>query len=169
MQQKIKSILVLSLLLLVALTNVATAEESKTNLMFVLGTDTNEASLTTMSSHPNITSNLTITIFNSTENVPAGFNFSNYSVIFLDSQSESVVNGWQSNISSNLTTAKENGTDMIGYNLSSNVTVSNIDLYSDEYTDIERYWIQGGDTNIESIIKFMGQKFCDHWTHETIA
>ncbi|WP_338101228.1 cobaltochelatase subunit CobN [Methanococcoides seepicolus] len=144
------------------------AEENQTNVMFVLGTDVNEASLTTMSSHSNITSNLTVTIVNSTETVPAGFNFSNYAVIFIESQSESVVNDWQANLTSNLTTAKDSGSQVIGYNLPSNITVANVDLYSDDCTDIERYWIQGGDTNMESMLKFMGQEFCDAWANETI-
>ncbi|SES80290.1 cobaltochelatase CobN subunit [Methanococcoides vulcani] len=160
-------LLLLSVLILLAVSMpVVSADENQTNVMFVLGTDVNEASLTTMSSHSNITSNLTVTIFNSTEIVPAGFNFSNYSVIFIESQSESVVNDWQANLTSNLTTAKDNGSEVIGYNLSS--AVANVDLYSNDYTDIERYWVQGGDTNMESMLKFMGQEFCDAWANETI-
>ncbi|MDA0524166.1 cobaltochelatase subunit CobN [Methanococcoides alaskense] len=167
--QNIKhQLLLLSVLILLALSPVVSADENQTNVMFVLGTDVNEASLITMSSHPNITSNLTVTIFNSTETVPAGFNFSNYSVIFLESQSEGAVNDWQANLTSNLTIAKDNGCSVIGYNLSSNITLPNVDLYTNDYTDVERYWIQGGDTNMESMLKFMGQEFCNAWANETI-
>jgi len=162
--------LVLTVLLILVLVPVVSAEEKQTNVMFVLGTDVNEVSLTNVSSNTNITSKLNVTIFNATETVPAGFNFSDYAIIFIESQAESMVNGWQANLSSNLTTAKDNGngSKVIGYNLSSNITVANVDLYSNEYTDIERYWIQGGDSNMESMLKFMGQKFCDAWVGSDI-
>ncbi|MRG76950.1 MAG: cobaltochelatase subunit CobN, partial [ANME-2 cluster archaeon] len=162
--------LVLIALFIVMLVPVVSAEENQTNVMFVLGTDVNKVSLTNVSSNTNITSQLNVTIFDMTKTVPAGFNFSDYAIIFIESQSESMVNDWQANLTSNLTIAKDNGngSKVIGYNLSSNITVANVDLYSDEYTDIERYWIQGGDTNMESMLKFIGQEFCDAWVNETI-
>ncbi|MCD4808379.1 MAG: cobaltochelatase subunit CobN, partial [Methanosarcinales archaeon] len=160
--------LVLIALFIVMLVPVASAEENQTNVMFVLGTDVNKVSLTNVSSNTNITSQLNVTIFDTTKTVPAGFNFSDYSIIFIESHSGSMVNGWQANLTSNLTTAKDSGSQVIEYNLSSNVTVDNVDLYSDEYTDIERYWVQGGDTNMESMLKFMGQKFCGAWANESI-
>ncbi|PQV43425.1 cobaltochelatase subunit CobN [Methanohalophilus euhalobius] len=170
MQHAKMSILVLSVLIMLAVAMPAvSAEENNTSLMFVLGTDVNQQSLLNASSNPEISSNLTVDVFISTESVPEGLNFSNYSAIFIESRTEEEIDTWQSNMTSNLTIARENGTDIIGYNLSSNVTVPNIDLYSDEYTDIERYWIQGGDTNMESILKFMGQKFCGRWENETIG
>ena len=159
---------VLTVLLILLLIPVASADEKQTNIMFVLGTDVNKVSLTNVSSNSNITSQLNVTIFNATETVPEGLNFSKFAVIFIESQAESVVNSWQANLTSNLTTAKDSGSQVIGYNLASNITVDNVDLYSNEYTDIERYWVQGGDTNMEFMLKFMGQKFCDAWVNETI-
>ncbi|MEA1984823.1 MAG: cobaltochelatase subunit CobN [Euryarchaeota archaeon] len=167
--RKIKcSLLFLGVLLLLILAPAVSANENQTNVMFVLGTDVNEVSLTNASSDTNITSQLNITIVNRAETVPAGFNFSDYRVIFIESQAETVVDTWQANLMSNLTTATDSGSQVIGYNLSSNITVANVDLSSSDHTDIERYWIQGGDTNMESMLKFMGQKFCDAWANETV-
>ena len=169
MQQKYRLILALSILVLTALTTVVSAEENNSNeFLFILGTDFNEVALNNATSNTNISEQLNITIFNTTDTVPDGFNFSNYSVIFIESQSESMVNGWQANLASNLTIAKDNGSKVIGYNLSSNITVANVDLYSSDYTNIERYWVQGSDTNMESMLKFMGQEFCGVWANETI-
>ncbi|MCK5721698.1 MAG: hypothetical protein KAI84_04120, partial [Gammaproteobacteria bacterium] len=169
MQQKYRLILALSVLVLTALTTVVSAEENNSNeFLFILGTDFNEVALNNATSNTNISEQLNITIFNTTETVPDGFNFSNYSVIFIESQSESMVNGWQANLASNLTIAKDNGSKVIGYNISSNITVANVDLYSSDYTNIERYWVQGSDTNMESMLKFIGQAFCGAWVNETI-
>ncbi len=167
MQQKYRLLLIISVLVLTALTTGVSAEENN-SILFILGTDFNEVALNNATSNANISEQLNITIFNAT--VPEGFNFSNYSVIFIESQAESTVNDWQANLSSNLTIAKDNGngSKVMGYNLSSNITVANVDLYSSEYTDIERYWIQGGDANMESMLKFMGQKFCGAWANESI-
>jgi cobaltochelatase CobN len=167
---KIKnSLLVLSILFILALAPVVSAEENN-SILFILGTDFNEVALNNATSNTNISEQLNITILNNAaETVPAGFNFSNYPVIFIESQPESTVNDWQANLSSNLTTAKDSGCQVMGYNLSSNITVANIDLYSSEYTDIERYWIQGSNTNMESMLKFMGQKFCGAWANESIT
>jgi cobaltochelatase CobN len=168
-KMKVCSVVFTALLILV-LVQVVSADENQTNVMFVLGTDVNKVSLTNVSSNTNITSQLNVTIFDMTKTVPAGFYFSDYAIIFIESQSESMVNDWQANLSSNLTIAKDNGngSKVMGYNLSSNITVANVDLYSSEYTDIERYWVHGGDTNMEFMLKFMGQKFCDAWVNETI-
>ena len=168
MQQKYRLLLIISVLVLTALTTGVSAEENN-SILFILGTDFNEVALNNATSNTNISEQLNITILNNAaETVPAGFNFSNYSVIFIESQPESMVNDWQANLSSNLTTAKDSGSQVIGYNLSSNITVANVDLYSSEYTDIERYWIQGSDANMESMLKLMGQKFCGKWVGSDI-
>ncbi|AKB84461.1 CobN-like chelatase BtuS for metalloporphyrine salvage [Methanococcoides methylutens MM1] len=133
--------------------------------IFILGTEFNEVSLNNATLDTNISENLNVTIFTPSNPVPDEFDFSGYGVIFIESQNESLVDGWTSSIKS----AKSGGAMVIGYNLSSNVTVSNVDLYSEEYTDIERYWIQGGDSNMESMLKFMGQKFSDQWVSESIS
>ncbi|WP_250869123.1 cobaltochelatase subunit CobN, partial [Methanococcoides seepicolus] len=132
--------------------------------VFVLGTEFNGASLNNATFDANISENLNVTIFTPSNPVPDGFDFSNYGVIFIESQGESVVDGWTSSIES----AKKGGAQVIGYNLSSSIILPNVNLYSEEYTDIERYWIQGGDTNMESMLKFMGQEFCNAWANETI-
>jgi cobaltochelatase CobN len=135
-----------------------------------LGTDGNEVALQNASLNTTISSELTnskhnITIFTKNETIPQNLDFSDYSVIFIESQNETMMAEWNARI----TTAKASGSMVIGYNLSTaNATVPNVDLGSTNYTDIERYWIQGGDTNMESMLKFMGQKFCDAWVGEDI-
>ncbi|WP_244602146.1 cobaltochelatase subunit CobN [Methanococcoides methylutens] len=133
--------------------------------VFVLGTEFNELALNNASSDVNISAELNVKIFTKNNPVPEGFDFSNYGMIFIESEDEAVVNNWTSSIKS----AKTGGAMVIGYNLSSNITLPNVDLYSDEYTDIERYWIQGGDANMKSMLKFMGQNFSGFWEGEEIA
>ena len=139
-------------------------EVNPNEFVFVLGTDFNRVALNNASQDTNISENLNITIFTKDNPVPEGFDFSNYGLIFIESQDKSVVDGWTSSIKS----AKTGGAKVIGYNLSSNITLPNVDLYSDEYTDIERYWVQGGETNMESMLKFMGQNFSGFWEGEEI-
>ncbi|KGK99331.1 protoporphyrin IX magnesium chelatase [Methanococcoides methylutens] len=159
-------LLLLSVLILLAASPVVSADENNSNeLLFILGSDFNEVSLNNAASDLNISAQLNTTIFTKDDVVPAGFNFSNYSMIFFESQDEILVNSWDENI----TYAIDNGTMVVGYNLSSNITLPNVDLYSNEYTDIERYWIQGGDANMGSMLRFMGQKFCGQWSDEGIA
>jgi|GEM_PF-77201 len=140
------------------------ANVGNNEFLFVLGTEFNELALSNATSNANVSSELNITIFTPDNPVPEGFDFSKYGVIFIESQDESVVSGWDSSINS----AKMGGSKVIGYNLSSNITLPNVDLSSDEYTDIERYWVQGGETNMESMLKFMGQKFSGSWKGEEI-
>ena len=144
--------------------NSAKAPFDHNEFLFVMGTDVNEVALQNAALNATIASELNVTIFTKKDTVPEDLNFSNYSVIFIESQNETVIAGWNASI----TSAKASGSMVIGYNLSSNITVPNVDLGSTNYTDIERYWIQGGDTNMESMLKFMGQKFCDAWVGEDI-
>jgi cobaltochelatase CobN len=141
------------------------SEVNFSEFVFVLGTDFNEESLMNAATSTNISENLNITIFTPSVQVPEGFDFSNYGMIFIESQNESTVEDWTSSISS----AKKGGANVIGYNLSSNITLPNIDLYSDKYTDIERYWIQGGETNMKDMLMFMGQNFSGFWENDTIS
>lgn len=149
----------------------STTDSNSTNanlgneFLFILGTEFNEPALRNAASNPGISSELNITIFTKNEAVSEGFDFSKYSLIFIESQEESAVEGWKTDIAS----AETKGSMVIGYNLSSNITFPNVDLYSDNYTDIERYWVQGGETNMESMLKLMGQKFSGVWEGETIA
>ncbi len=132
--------------------------------LFVLGTEFNEEALNNAVLDGNISEELNITVFTKDTPVPEGFDFSNYSMIFIDSQSENAVN----NSTDSINLARTHGSMVIGYNLSSNITLPNVDLYSDEYKDIERYWIQGGETNMKNMLKLMGQKFAQIWQDELI-
>ncbi|WP_242492605.1 cobaltochelatase subunit CobN [Methanolobus psychrotolerans] len=134
------------------------------DFLFVLGNDFNKAALSNVSQDTNISAELNLTIFASDDPVPEGFDFSSYGMIFIESQDEALVNDWSSSIKS----AKAGGAMVIGYNLSSNITLTNVNLYSDEYTDIERYWIQGGEENMKDMLMFMGQNFTGLWEGEEI-
>lgn len=152
-------------------TNDSTNDSNRTNMnlgnefLFILGSEVNEPALKNAAANSGISSKLDITIFTKNDVVPEGFDFSKYSMIFIESQDESVVNTWATSINS----TKESGSMVIGYDLSSNISLPNVDLYSDNYTDIERYWVQGGETNMENMLKLMGQKFSGVWEGETIA
>lgn len=162
MQMKKGGLLAISIMLLLTLSVSAVSAENN-SILFIQGTDVNNASLNNAALDANISSELNITIFSKDDAVPVGINFSNYSMIFIESVNESDANGWEANISS----AIDNGTMVIDYNLSSNIT-PNVDLYSNEYTNIERYWVQGGDTNMESMLRFMGQEFCGAFVNDSI-
>ena len=129
---------------------------------FVLGTDFNSEALSNAAD--NYTDELNITIFTPANPAPDDFDFSGYGAIFLESQNENALRNYSSTIKS----AKRCGANVIGYNLSVDIGLTNVDLYSGEYTDIERYWIQGGETNMESMLRFMGQNFSGLWENETI-
>ncbi|SFM94306.1 cobaltochelatase subunit CobN [Methanolobus profundi] len=145
--------------------NWGSSNKNYEEFLFILGTDFNKDRLITAASTEEIDLELNTTIL-STDEVPANFNFSQYGVIFIGSQPEELVNTtWRSSIN----TARAAGAYVIGYNLSENITLTNVDLYSDDYTEIERYWIQGGETNMENMLKVMGQKFADLWTSEIYA
>ncbi|WP_245250159.1 cobaltochelatase subunit CobN [Methanolobus bombayensis] len=117
------------------------------DVLFILGTDYNEADLINAANDTEISSIMNITILTN-DNIPtADYNFSAYSLIFMESLDENAVEGWNYSINSSA--------NVIGYNLSANITLPNVDLYSDEYTDIERYWIQGGEANMKNMLQFM--------------
>ena len=131
--------------------------------LFILGTDLNKDDLTAAALAEDVDLQLNTTVL-SMADVSDDFNFSQYGVIFIESQPEELVNStWRSSIN----TARGAGAYVIGYNLSENITLTNVDLYSDEYTEIERYWIQGGETNMENMLRVMGQKFADLWPTNT--
>jgi cobaltochelatase CobN len=136
-----------------------------TKFLFLLGTDINSLALASAAAESDISSELSTTIILKNETVPRNFNFSEYSLIFIESWDEVDVNSWIGSINA----AKENGAKVIGYNLSENITLPNVDLYSGNYTDIERYWIQGGENNMGNMLKFMGQKFTGAFAGQTIV
>jgi len=142
-----------------------TSNRNYEEFLFILGTDFNKDALITAASTEDIDLQLNTTVL-STDEVPDDFNFSNYGVIFIESQEEDLVNDtWRISINA----ARGAGANVIGYNLSENITLTNVDMYSDEYTDIERFWIQGSETNMENMLKEMGQKFTGLWTTETFT
>ncbi|WP_321430822.1 cobaltochelatase subunit CobN [uncultured Methanolobus sp.] len=117
------------------------------DVLFILGSNHNEADLINASNDTEISSIMNITVLASNNIPDADYNFSAYSLIFMESLDENEVVGWNYSINS--------PANIIGYNLSSNITLPNVDLYSDEYTDIERYWIQGGEANMKNMLLFM--------------
>ncbi|TQD29550.1 cobaltochelatase subunit CobN [Methanolobus vulcani] len=137
---------------------------STNKFLFILGTDYNQDALNNAAQDTDISDKLDITIVSTEEIESTEFDFSGYGLIFIESQEESTVDNWSSGIKS----AKEGGANVIGYNISSNITLPNIDLSDDEYTDIERYWIQGGETNMISMLTLMGQNFSGLWDGEEI-
>ncbi|AGB48827.1 Mg chelatase, cobalamin biosynthesis protein CobN [Methanomethylovorans hollandica DSM 15978] len=133
--------------------------------LFVLGTDVNTAALNSAAAGADISSELSTTVIARGETVPQDLDFSGYSMIFIESRDEATVTNWGASINA----AKANGAMVIGYNLSENITLPNADLYSANYTDIERYWVQGGEANMGNMLKFMGQKFSGAFAGQTIA
>jgi len=141
---EIRTITLLTVAIL-ALAIVGTAAGNGNETLFILGTDINEAALKSASLNDTITPELNVTIFTKNDTVPDSLNFSNYRAIFIESQNGVTVGRWDAY----LTAAKENGSVVIGYNLSAaNATVPNVDLKSANYTEIERYWIEGGEENM---------------------
>ena len=177
---KIPTVPMMAMLAMLALVMTTAAAASGNEIVFVLGTDINKDALQNSASNDTIASGLNITIYGMNDTVAQNFSFTDYQVIFIESQDESMVMQWGANIMA----ARESGSVVIGYNLYPattdvsntslpnatlpNITLSNIDLRSSEYTDIEGYWVQGGKSNMENMLKFMGQKFCDAWANETI-
>uniref|UniRef100_A9A729 Cobaltochelatase n=1 Tax=Methanococcus maripaludis (strain C6 / ATCC BAA-1332) TaxID=444158 RepID=A9A729_METM6 len=133
--------------------------------LFVLGTDYNKEEVLAVSSNPNISSEINISVITKENIDTEEINFSKYGVIFIESVNETKVQNWTSEIKA----AQARGSKVIGYNLSDEITLPNVDLYSDEYTDIERYWIQGNESNIENMVKFMGMVFGEIWESSEIA
>jgi len=129
-------------------------------VLFLLGSDFNEVALRNTASNTLIDQELNVTIFARNENLPDEMNFSNYAVVFIESRDESLVNGWSASIND----SKIAGVRFIGYNLSSNITAPTVDLSSANYTDIERYWVQGEETNMANMLRFMGQNFLGLWS-----
>ncbi|KAB3543398.1 MAG: cobaltochelatase subunit CobN [ANME-2 cluster archaeon] len=155
---EIRTTTVLTVIIL-ALAIVGTASGNGNETLFILGTDVNEAALKSASLADAITSELTVTIFSKNDAIPDSLNFSNYQAIFIESQNEAMVGRWDADI----TAAKENGSAVIGYNLSAaNATVPNVDLKSANYTEIERYWI-GGEKNMKHFLMTIGKNFCGRW------
>ncbi|HDN64984.1 MAG TPA: cobaltochelatase subunit CobN, partial [Methanosarcinales archaeon] len=157
---KIRTRTVLTVIIL-ALAIVGTASGDGDETLFILGTGVNEAALKSASVTDMIAAEPTVTIFTKNDTVPESLNFSNYRVIFIESQNEAMVGRWDTD----LTAAKENGTTVIGYNLSpANAAVQNVDLKSENLAAIERYWIEGGEENMKHFLMTIGENFCGRWS-----
>jgi len=129
-------------------------------LLFVLGTGFNEVALKNAGSNPSIAQKLNVTVFTRNDTLPDEMNFSDYAVVFIESQDEALVKRWIASIND----SKSIGVRFIGYNLSSNITALDVDLSSANYTEIERYWVQSGDANMANMLRFMGQEFLGLWS-----
>ncbi len=132
--------------------------------LFILGTDVNELALKNAALDPSVAAGVNVTIVTNNDTVPKDHNFSGYAMVFIESQNETVAESWNASIND----AKIIGTKVIGYNLSTNITAPNVNISSANYTEIERYWVQGGEVNMANMLKFMGQKFCDAWAGEEV-
>ncbi len=130
----------ITILTMVILALAITGNASGNEITFVLGTDENHASLVNASENAAID----INIYNATQaNI---LNFSNESVLFLSSLDNDMVS-W-------INTTVNQSTSIITYNLSTTIEIGNVDD-----VNITKYWIYGGDENIENLIAYMDNKF----------
>jgi cobaltochelatase CobN len=159
------ALFVSSPLAVLAVTDGTTGEWKETNFtepkrfLFILGTDFNEVALREAAMDPSISSELNVSILSVDDGLPEEIIFSEYSVVFIESQEEALAEGWSWKINdSNLM-----GTKFLGYRLSPNVTAQDFDLSSPYGTGIERYWVQGGEANMANMLRLMGREFLGLW------
>lgn len=134
-RNRMKRITILTLAILaLAITGTAAGSE----VTFVLGTDENRASL------ENASRSVTVNICNATQAL--SMNFANESVLFLASLDNETAS-WINN-------TINQSTNIIAYNLSTNLSIGNVDD-----VNITKYWVYGGDENIENLITYMDNKF----------
>ena len=137
---RILTILTLAILAL-AITGTAAGSE----MTFVLGTDANHASLENASGNVAVG----INIYNATQAM--SMDFANESVLFLASLDNETVSWINSTIDQTV--------NVIAYNLSTNSSIGNVDD-----ANITKYWVYGGDGNIESLITYMDNTFYGNTT-----
>ncbi|MCW3134023.1 MAG: cobaltochelatase subunit CobN [Methanophagales archaeon] len=127
-----------------------TGEESEKNrTTFVLGTDENLASLLNASINATVNATIEVKIYNASE--AEAVNFGNESVLFLASLDNDTVASINSTINESAY--------VFAYNLTTNISIGNVD---DVY--ITRYWVYGGDENIQNLIIYMDNKFYGNTT-----
>jgi len=126
--------------LFVPLVTFTQAQTDEHRITFVLGTDENLASLVNAS----VNATVNISIYNATEAKAA--NFSNESVLFLVSLDNETVTSINQTLSQSAY--------VFAYNLSSNVSIGNVDD-----VNITKYWVYGGDENIQNLISYMDNRF----------
>ncbi|MDI6886173.1 MAG: cobaltochelatase subunit CobN [archaeon] len=128
----------------------ATGEESEKNkITFVLGTDENLASLENASMNATVNSTVNVTIYNASE--AGAVNFSNESVVFLASLDNETVASINQTINESAY--------VVAYNLSTTISIGNVDD-----VNITKYWMYGGDENIQNLIIYMDNKFYGNTT-----
>jgi cobaltochelatase CobN len=128
-----KSIMTLLLVLLLLTSLTAAGSAGSNELVFILGTDENYQSL------QNTNSSVDIKVY-SDEDVP---DLSDAGVVFLASLNES-----------NLLNLNLNSSAVVcGYN------VSNSSLINTEDTNLSKYWVYGGDSNIANMVNYMDYHF----------
>ena len=142
------------------------AEELETILtepkgfLFILGTDYNELPLKEAAMEPSVSSELDVSILTRGDELREEMNFSEYSVVFIESRNEALAEGWSPKINE----SRLLGTRFVGYRLSPNVTARCCDLTSPDFDEIERYWVQGGEENMANMLRLMGQEFLGIFT-----
>ena len=138
-----RNMIIILTLAILTFSMIGTASGSE--ITFVLGTDENHASLVNASENAAVD----INIYNATQ--AKILNFSNDSVLFLESLDNETVSWINSTISSS---AK-----VITYNLSTTIEIGNVDD-----VNITKYWVYGGDENIENLVTYMDNKFYGNTT-----
>jgi len=152
MQKNIRNHGIKTVLLAAALLMLAAPALAQPDLVFVLGTETNHQQLLDASLNATISSIMNVTVYNET-NVPS--DLSDYDGIFLASLNNATIAG----INDTITDAKNNGSDVIAFNLTEDI--GNVDLANDTYSNISVYWICGGEENMQRLMIFMGATFCE--------
>ncbi|MCK5721238.1 MAG: cobaltochelatase subunit CobN, partial [Gammaproteobacteria bacterium] len=117
---------------------VVSAEEDV--ITFVLGTDENRASLLNASGNVSVS----IEIYNATQ--ACSMDFANESVVFLASLDNETVACINSTINESAS--------IITYNLSTSIDIGNVDD-----VNITKYWVYGGNENIENLFMYMDNVF----------
>ena len=126
-----------------------TDESEKNEITFVLGTDESLISLENASMDATVNATIEVIIYNATEAKSA--NFSNESVVFLASLDNETV-------ASINQTINESAYVMV-YNLTTNISIGTV-----EDINITKYWVYGGDENIQNLINYIDNKFCGNTT-----
>ena len=151
MNKNIRNHGIKTVLLAAALLMLVAPVLAQPDLVFVLGTETNHQQLLDASLNTTISSTMNVTVYNEM-NVPS--DLSDYEVIFLASLDNAMI----ASINDTITDAKNNGSDVIAFNLTEDI--GNVDLADDTYSNISVYWICGGEENMQRLMIFMGATFC---------
>ncbi|MCD4844961.1 MAG: cobaltochelatase subunit CobN [Methanosarcinales archaeon] len=137
----IRTMILLSVVML-ALTLINAADASGNEITFVLGTDENYESLMNVAGNVSVD----IGIYDSTQAM--SMDFVNKSVIFLASLDYETITWINSTVDLSANT--------IPYNLSNNLSIGNVDD-----VNITKYWIYGGDENINRLVTYLNVTFCN--------